>query len=88
MEEKDKSLRCWCCKNFLVRFDDEVAPNKIMGGICTRKRKECNPYDKKCDRFYTKLDLLPKTQEFHSADAYAKRNGLSFFDEWYKVKTK
>ena len=86
MEEKDKDLRCWCFKNFLVRFDDEVAPNKISGGICTAKRKECSPYSPRCDYFYIKLDLLPITKELHSADAYAKRNGLSALEEWYNTK--
>ncbi len=84
MQEKDETLRCWCCTNFLVRFDDDIAPKKIKGGICVEKREECKPHYEKCDRFSIKLDLLPKTNELHSADAYVKKHNLSFYDAFYK----
>ena len=80
MDEKSKELRCWCCSSFLARFDDGEAPNKIMGGICLKKRKECNPYTEKCEEFYIQISLLPKTKELHSVDSYAKRNGINLFD--------
>ena len=88
MTEKDEALRCWCCKNYLVRFDDDIAPQKIKGGICVLKRKECKLYDEKCDRFSIKVDLLPKSKELHSADAYIKRNNLSYYDEFYEEASK
>lgn len=51
MSGKSKSVCCWCCENFKVRFDNELIPNSIDGGICIEKRQECNPYNEVCKNF-------------------------------------
>ena len=84
MDENSKALKCWCCSSFLARFDDDIAPNEIVGGVCINKRKECKPYDKKCDLFTIKSDLLPKTKHPHSVEAYVKRHNLTFKDGSYE----
>ncbi len=75
MNDKGDLLLCWCCEQFLVRFDNNITPNKITGGVCTYKRKECEPYDEICSEFLLKNELLPEYKlSINSIEERKKRN--------------
>ncbi len=75
MNEKCDTMLCWCCDGFLVRFDNYLTPNKITGGVCTYKTKECEPYAEICNEFSLRKELLPEYKNpKHSVDEYKKRH--------------
>lgn len=87
MNEKDSVFRCWCCEHFLVRFDNNIMPNKITGGICVKNREECKPYNEKCNSFSLNMDFLPDVKDSpHSFDAYVRRHPEVLFEKNCETK--